>query len=62
MNNIIEWYRFSGICSGDKDIKKIISPLFKPLAVSYLEVCTIGDTRREFFGLRDFYRLDLDLF
>lgn len=62
MNNIIEWYCFSGICLGDKDIKKIILLLFKLLVVLYLEVCKIGFIRREFFGLRDFYRLDLDLF
>lgn len=55
MNNIIEY--FSGICSGDKIIKEIISPLIEPLAVSYIQVFQMLVTRREFYGLRDFYRL-----
>ena len=37
-------------------IKKMIMPLIKPLAESYLEVFRSVVTKREFFGLRDFYR------
>lgn len=50
----------SGICSGDRNernIKNVIFPLIKPLAMSYLEVFKMLVTGREFFGLRDFYRL-----
>ncbi|WAR16707.1 R213A-like protein, partial [Mya arenaria] len=49
-----------GICasSNDKDLQRIMQPLIKPLAESYLEVYNDA-TRvlREFFGLRDFYSL-----
>eukprot|EP00105_Crassostrea_gigas_P007930 XP_011422347.1 PREDICTED: E3 ubiquitin-protein ligase rnf213-alpha isoform X2 [Crassostrea gigas] len=46
-----------GICSGDGHIKKMIKPLIKPLADSYLAVFKMVITRREFYGLRDFYSL-----
>lgn len=62
MNNIIEWHFSSGICSGDTNIKKMISPLFEPLAESYREVFGMVVSQREFYGLRDFYRQGLDKF
>nr|XP_022293483.1 E3 ubiquitin-protein ligase rnf213-alpha-like isoform X1 [Crassostrea virginica] len=48
-----------GICSAPdkKPVKKMIMPLIKPLAESYLEVFRSVVTKREFFGLRDFYSL-----
>ncbi|XP_062591685.1 E3 ubiquitin-protein ligase rnf213-alpha-like, partial [Saccostrea cucullata] len=46
-----------GICSSNKRISKMIKPLIKPLAESYLQVFKSVITKREFFGLRDFYSL-----
>ncbi|XP_061169263.1 E3 ubiquitin-protein ligase RNF213-like isoform X1 [Saccostrea echinata] len=46
-----------GICSSKKRISKMITPLIKPLAESYLQVFKSVIAKREFFGLRDFYSL-----
>ncbi|WAR16700.1 R213A-like protein, partial [Mya arenaria] len=49
-----------GICasSNEKELQRIIEPLIKPLAESYLEVFNDATNElREFFGLRDFYSL-----
>ena len=60
--NFFFLYIFSGICQTDEDVKALIEPLIKPMSESYLEVfdlATNSDTskkKREFFGLRDFYR------
>ena len=46
-----------GIC-GKEDhiqIKNKLEPYFKPLAQAYEHICE--KQKREFFGLRDFYRL-----
>ena len=45
-----------GICGRDEDdqIKNKLDPYFKPLAEAYKAIC--GKQKREFFGLRDFYR------
>lgn len=48
----------SGICSnkgGDKDpVLSRLEKLFPTLAMAYLNICK--KQKREFFGLRDFYR------
>ena len=45
-----------GICSNEEDdpTKKFLEPYFKPFARAYRKICK--KQRREFFGLRDFYR------
>jgi len=44
------------ICSNKPNdpITRTLEPYLKPIAEAYLEICTLQ--RREFFGLRDFYR------
>ncbi len=46
----------AGICGeGDNDqIKNKLKPYFRPLAQAYKVIC--DKQKREFFGLRDFYR------
>ena len=45
-----------GICSNQHDdsVKKLL-PYFSPFSEAYKEICDLQ--KREFFGLRDFYRL-----
>ena len=45
-----------GICSNREDdpVKKRLEGYFEPLAEAYKEICK--KQKREFFGLRDFYR------
>jgi len=45
-----------GICSNKKNdpVKAELEQYFSPLAKSYLAICE--QQKREFFGLRDFYR------
>ena len=50
-----------GICStGMNDpVQKVLEPLLTKLAEGYLNIVSEReDCRKEFFGLRDFYRLD----
>ena len=46
-----------GICSNDKNdpVRERLDDYFKPFAKAYKEICS--KQVREFFGLRDFYRL-----
>ena len=46
----------SGICSNEKDdpVKDKLDIFFTPLSKGYMEICK--KQKREFFGLRDFYR------
>ena len=46
-----------GICGKEDNvqIKNKLEPYFKPLAQAYEVICK--KQKREFFGLRDFYRL-----
>ena len=50
-----DFYR--GICSIKKNDKyrDRLEKYFKPLAISYLQICE-EQQPKEFFGLRDFYR------
>ncbi|KAK3096790.1 hypothetical protein FSP39_003301 [Pinctada imbricata] len=50
-----------GICSTERKIQKMIRPLIEPMADSYLELFNKVKSKREFFGLRDFYRWSMDL-
>ena len=45
-----------GICSNQEDdlVKRRLEIYFEPLAEAYKEICR--KQKREFFGLRDFYR------
>ncbi len=45
-----------GICSHKEDdpIREKLEPYFKPFATAYTIICE--EQKREFFGLRDFYR------
>ena len=45
-----------GICGKEDNdrIKNKLDPYFKPLAQAYEDICK--KQKREFFGLRDFYR------
>ena len=45
-----------GICSNklNDPVKSLLEKYFSPLAKSYLAIC--NKQKREFFGLRDFYR------
>ena len=47
-----------GICSNVEDdpVKERLDCFFTPLAESYKKICQQQD--RQFFGLRDFYRLE----
>ena len=49
----------SGICSNKEDdpVKEILEQHFSELAESYMEIC--AEQKREFFGLRDFYRYSI---
>ena len=49
------------ICSGDK-VAEWLQPCFPYFASLYLDIINKqrGETRKEFFGLRDFYRLETD--
>ncbi len=48
-----------GICSNKENdpIRSKLEPFFEPLAKAYKNIC--GLQKREFYGLRDFYRLVL---
>ena len=52
-------YSAEGICSNQEDdpVKARLKQFFKPLSEAYMEICEGQD--RQFFGLRDFYRLAL---
>ena len=45
-----------GICSNQEHdpVKERLEPYFEPLAEAYKKICR--KQKREFFGLRDFYR------
>ena len=49
-------YSAEGICSNkEKDpVKGRLKKYFKPLSEAYMEICE--RQKRQFFGLRDFYR------
>ncbi len=49
-----------GICSdsADDSVRNELEPYFAHLAEAYLEICKLQE--REFFGLRDFYRYELE--
>jgi hypothetical protein len=51
-----------GICSNKEDdpVRERLEEYFQPLAKSYVEICK--KQRRQFFGLRDFYRWVIMLF
>lgn len=56
-----------GICSGlDTDVQSDLNCLFEPLAKAYQaiskEQIESNATKKEFYGLRDFYRLAMFLF
>lgn len=46
-----------GICSNKENdpIRSELEPYFEPLARAYINICELQS--REFYGLRDFYRL-----
>ena len=48
---------FRGICT-TKDDRALLNmkPLIRPLAKAYLTIFKNAKLKREFFGLRDFYR------
>ena len=48
-----------GICSNKKDdpVRGNLEEFFKPFAIAYRRI--LKNQKREFFGLRDFYRLIL---
>ena len=50
-------YSAEGICSNREDdpVKTRLKQYFEPLSKAYMEIC--GNQERQFFGLRDFYRL-----
>ena len=50
-------YSAEGICSNREDdpVKARLKQYFKPLSEAYMKICEIQE--RQFFGLRDFYRL-----
>ena len=52
-------YSAEGICSNKEDdpVKARLTLYFKPLSEAYMEICEKQE--RQFFGLRDFYRLVL---
>ena len=49
-------YSAEGICSNREDdpVKMRLKDCFKPLSEAYMEICK--RQKRQFFGLRDFYR------
>ena len=53
-----------GICSNDENdrIRRWLEPYFQPFADAYISICKKQEREREFFGLRDFYRLDKILY
>ena len=55
-------YSAKGICSNSAldPVRNELEPYFLPLAEAYLEICKLQ--KREFFGLRDFYRYVFILF
>jgi hypothetical protein len=47
-----------GICKYDEHIYRCIEPYMKEIATAYLELCKLAkESKREFFGLRDYYSL-----
>ena len=50
-----------GICSKDSNdhISSKLESFFEPLAKAYTRICHLQE--REFFGLRDFYRLVVNI-
>lgn len=45
-----------GICATENETEWSIGDLVQPIAESYLELFKVHVNKREFFGLRDFYR------
>ena len=58
-DNLLDLYSHRGICSNEEDdpIKDYLEPIMEDLARAYLHIVEkqVGK-RKEFFGLRDFYR------
>ena len=51
---------YRGICSTETDdpVRTVLEPILGELAKGYLEIVSVQEgSRKEFFGLRDFYRL-----
>ena len=46
-----------GICGGDEQLLQCLEDVFRPAAIAYTELCEnlVGNNKKEFFGLRDFY-------
>ena len=56
INELVESAK--GICNYDKHIFRNIEPHVKDISESYLKICEFArESKREFFGLRDFYSL-----
>ena len=56
------WCVYRGICSTEMDdpVRTVLEPILDELAEGYLEIVSVQEgSRKEFFGLRDFYRLVL---
>ena len=60
---------FRGICSTDERVQNFVEPLMEPLARGYEKLyksqrnseTLVKFKKDEFFGLRDFYRLEICL-
>ena len=51
---------YRGICSTETNdpVRRVLEPILDELAEGYLEIVSVQEgSRKEFFGLRDFYRL-----
>ena len=59
LNNCV-YFPSRGICATNKHVACRIEALVKPIAKAYLELYNSALEIREFFGLRDFYRLILN--
>jgi hypothetical protein len=56
INELVECAK--GICNYDQHIFRNIEPQIKDISESYLKLCEFArESKREFFGLRDFYSL-----
>ena len=53
---LLLYYYYSGVCSNEEDdpVRDKLDVFFNPLSKAYMEICK--KQKREFFGLRDFYR------
>ena len=64
------FFIFRGICSGNEDIQRRLQGTIRNLCMGYFELYekqskskTLKNAQKdEFFGLRDFYRLELSIF